>query len=223
MVDFTSTLETCAVITTVLQFLSGLPICQQYARNKSTGDSSGFPFICGFLSCSLWLRYGTFTNENIVVYVNIIGAVLMFAYSLTYYVFTINKRNFVKQFVGAVLALCFSIYLTMGVEEDPKVAIDTLGYICCIVTVCFFAAPLTVLLHVIRTKSAESLPLPLIATSFVVSLEWLIYGIIIKDPFIQLPNFLGCILSLSQLSLFVCYPPKVYSSFAYKAVEQDIY
>lgn len=67
-----------------------------------------------------------FTDENIVVYVNIIGAVLFLAYSLTYYVFTINKRNFVKQFIGAVLALCISIYLTMG-EDDPKLAIDILG------------------------------------------------------------------------------------------------
>lgn len=90
-------------------------------------------------------------------------------------------------------------------------------------TVCFFAAPLTVLMHVIKTKSAESLPLPLIATSFIVSLEWLIYGIIISDPFIQLPNFLGCLLSLSQLSLFVCYPPKTFSNLGYKAVEQTIY
>lgn len=51
----------------------------------------------------------------------------MFAYSLIYYVFTINKKNFVKQFVGAILVLCISIYLTMGQEEDPKAAIDTLG------------------------------------------------------------------------------------------------
>lgn len=67
-----------------------------------------------------------FTNENIVVYVNIIGAVLMFAYSLTYYVFAINKQTFLKQVFGAILTLCITIYLTMGPENDPD-AISTLG------------------------------------------------------------------------------------------------
>lgn len=77
--------------------------------------------------CSLWLRYGILTNENIVIYVNIVGVVLMFGYSLCYFVFTISKKAFAKQFVGAVLALCFSVYLTMVPEDDPKTAIDTLG------------------------------------------------------------------------------------------------
>lgn len=54
---------------------------------------------------------------------------------------------------------------------------------------CFFAAPLASLLHVIRAKNSESLPLPLIATSFVVSLQWLIYGILISDSFIQVNHF----------------------------------
>lgn len=60
---------------------------------------------------------------------------------------------------------------------------------CCIVTVCFFAAPLTSLVHVIRVKNSESLPLPLIATSFFVSLQWLIYGVLISDSFIQVQFF----------------------------------
>lgn len=109
---------------------------------------------------------------------------------------------------------------------------------------CFFAAPLASLLHVIRAKNSESLPLPLIAMSFVVSLQWLIYGILISDSFIQvsrlprlaellrqwqifallfqIPNFLGCILSLLQLGLFVIYPPRSYSGHGYKLVEQAV-
>lgn len=63
------------------------------------------------------------------------------------------------------------------------------GIMCCIVTVCFFAAPLTSLVHVIRVKNSESLPLPLIATSFFVSLQWLIYGVLISDSFIQVQFF----------------------------------
>lgn len=65
-----------------------------------------------------------------------------------------------------------------------------------------------------------------------VSLQWLIYGIIINDIYIKITNFLGCILSGSQLLLFLCYPSRqiittIHHSGggpSYKPLEQsDIY
>lgn len=66
--------------------------------------------------------------------------------------------------------------------------LSLLGIICCTVTVLFFAAPLTMLLHVIRVKNSDSLPFPMILTSFFVCLQWFIYGVIIQDTFIQVRN-----------------------------------
>ena len=48
---------------------------------------------------------------------------------------------------------------------------------------------------VIRTKSTETLPFPLILSGTVVTFLWLLYGIIIKNPFIQVSHlyaFLSC-------------------------------
>lgn len=39
--------------------------------------------------------------------------------------------------------------------------------------------------HVLRVKSAESLPFPLILMTFIVTLQWALYGVILKDPIIQ--------------------------------------
>ncbi|ALC42194.1 slv [Drosophila busckii] len=215
-----SVLSTTAVISTVFQFLSGSVICRKYIQKKSTGDSSGLPFICGFLSCSFWLRYGVLTNEQSVVTVNIIGSTLFLIYTMIYYVFTVNKRGYVKQF-GIVLAILIGVIIfTNTLEDEPEKMIRITGFVCCVVTVCFFAAPLTKLVHVVRVKNSESLPLPLIATSFFVSLQWVIYGVLISDTFIQIPNFLGCVLSLMQLGLFVLYPPRSYSGQGYKLLDQ---
>ncbi|KAI8035780.1 sugar transporter SWEET1 [Drosophila gunungcola] len=221
-VAYDSLLSTTAVVSTVFQFLSGAMICRKYIQKKSTGDSSGVPFICGFLSCSFWLRYGVLTNEQSIVLVNIIGSTLFLVYTLIYYVFTVNKRACVKQFGFALTVLVVVIIFTNQLEDQRDRMIHLTGIVCCVVTVCFFAAPLASLLHVIRAKNSESLPLPLIATSFLVSLQWLIYGILISDSFIQIPNFLGCILSLLQLGLFVLYPPRSYSGHGYKLVEQAV-
>lgn len=69
--------------------------------------------------------------------------------------------------------------------ESIDTAKTNLGLICCVVTILFFAAPLASLLHVIKVKSTDSLPYHLIFATFIVSLQWLIYGIVLGDKFIQ--------------------------------------
>lgn len=56
-----------------------------------------------------------------------------------------------------------------------------------------------------KVKSTESLPFPIIMASLVVSSQWFVYGCLINDSFIQIPNFLGCVLSAFQLCFFLIY------------------
>lgn len=88
------------------------------------------------------------------------------------------------------------------------------GYICCTITVIFFAAPCCMLMDVLRTKSTEMLPLPLILMSFIGSVQWFAFGLIANDLFLQVPNLLGALLSGTQLMLFCLYPNKPRSNFS---------
>ena len=66
--------------------------------------------------------------------------------------------------------------------------------------------------QVIQDKSTASLPFPLIFMGFVVSLAWLIYGIILNSLFMIGQNIFAVLLSGFQLSFFLIYPstaPKV--------------
>lgn len=205
--SFQDVLGTSATISTVLQFLTGSVICHRYIRKKSTGETSGFPFVSGFLSCFLWLKYGMLTQEHVVIFVNIIGSVLFFSYVLVFFTFSINKRIVIRQFLGAcVFIMLCTIYTTY--EHNKEKAVNVSGLVCCCVGVLFFASPFTKLAHVIHTKNTESLPFPIIIASFFVSLQWFIYGLLIEDKFIQVPNLLGCLLSAIQLMLYVIYPSR---------------
>lgn len=82
------------------------------------------------------------------------------------------------------------------------------GYICCTITVLFFAAPCCMLMDVFRKKSTDMLPLPLILMSFIGSVQWFAFGLIANDLFLQIPNLLGALLSGIQLVLFCVYPSK---------------
>lgn len=59
-----------------------------------------------------------------------------------------------------------------------------------------------------RTNNTDSLPFPIIFTSLIVCCQWFAYGCLLHDLFIQIPNFLGCLLSAFQLSLFLIYSGK---------------
>lgn len=100
-------------------------VCHKYIQKKSTGDSSGFPFICGFLSCSLWLCYSHVTNDPSIHLVNVIGSTLFFLYTLVYYVFTVNKTALLKQFSLALLVLMLCIVYIHSTDNvaEAKVAV----------------------------------------------------------------------------------------------------
>ncbi|KAK4875208.1 hypothetical protein RN001_011630 [Aquatica leii] len=215
--DIKSILAVTASISTILQFLAGTLVCQKIVQKKSTGDISGLPFVSGFLSTSLWLRYGFLIGDHSLILVNTVGATLHFSYAVVFYLYSIKKTVILRQFFGSIgillTILAYSVY-----ESNKEVSIKYVGFLCCVMTIMFFAAPLTSLLYVIKVKSAESLPFPIIFMSFIVSMQWFFYGVILKDTFIQIPNFLGCLLSGFQLSLFCIYT-KSPSSQGYSSVQ----
>ncbi|XP_057336571.1 sugar transporter SWEET1 [Microplitis mediator] len=204
---FKDFLATSASICTVLQFLAGTLVCRKYIINGTTGDTSGFAFITCLVSCSFWLRYGWMIKDIFVIMVNIFGVILQLGYIAIYILYCIKKSTIVRQFLSAVLFIT-GVYLWSIVEENKQLATRQIGFLSCGFTILFFASPLTMLAHVIKHKSADSLPFPVIISSLVVSCQWFAYGCLKDDPFIQMPNFLGCILSAFQLSLFVIYPSK---------------
>ncbi|XP_058797305.1 sugar transporter SWEET1-like isoform X2 [Phymastichus coffea] len=205
LVEFKDILASTASICTILQFLSGILVCRKFAKNKSTGDASGLAFVTCFMSCSLWLLYGILIQDKSVMIVNIFGSSLQFFYAFTFYTYTIHKKVIVKQMFSAILFINL-MYLYWFVSEDVALVTKRIGLLSCTLTILFFASPLTLLAHVIRVKSTESLPFPVIMSSFVTSCQWFLYGYLINDLFIQTPNLLGCILSAFQLVLFIVFP-----------------
>ncbi|XP_015113185.1 sugar transporter SWEET1 [Diachasma alloeum] len=200
-------LATSASICTALQFLAGTLVCRKFIKNGTTGDASALAFITCLMSCSFWLRYGQMIDDFFVVCVNLFGTLLQFLYIAIFALYSVKKTLILKQFVGAILFIS-GVYIYSIVHTDRTEATKHVGLLSCSLTILFFASPLTMLVHVIREKNADSLPFPVIVASLVVSCQWFIYGTLLQDPFMEIPNFMGCILSAFQLSLFVIYPGK---------------
>jgi len=206
-IEIKDTLALFASICTVLQFLAGVLVCKKYIRNGTTGNSSALAFITCFMSCSLWLRYGILIGDTFIIFVNIFGTILQICYILIFILYNVKRSTTIKQFAIAI-SLVSLVYLYSIYQKDRALAEKYVGLLSCSLTILFFASPLISLTQVIRMKSTESLPFPVIMASMIVSCQWFAYGCLLNDQFIQIPNFMGCVLSAFQLSLFLIYPSK---------------
>ncbi|GLG98974.1 Sugar transporter SWEET1 [Gryllus bimaculatus] len=203
--DYKEAVGTCASLCTILQLLVPIFMCRKFMIDGTTGETSSLPFVVGFLSSSLWLKYGLMQGEPSLIIVNSVGAIMQLCYIAVFYLYCPRKMVVIQQLLGVALIQALTILYTI-IESDQEVAIKRVGMLCCFMTIAFFAAPLTQLAHIIQTGSSESLPFPLTLATFTSSLLWLIYGFIIDDPNVKLPNIIGTTLSALQLSLFVIFP-----------------
>lgn len=90
----------------------------------------------------------------------------------------------VRQFFSCIVIL-FTVLVYSNYETDFDSLVKHVGLVCCCTTILFFAAPFASLIHVVRAKSAESLPFPIIVMTLVVSSQWFVYGLLLNDYYIQ--------------------------------------
>ncbi|XP_022256899.1 sugar transporter SWEET1-like isoform X2 [Limulus polyphemus] len=206
--DLKTILGNAATVCTVASFFSGAFVCQKIWKKGTTADISPFPFLTGVLCGVLWLRYGLFIQDSAVIIVNTIGLTFQTVYVLWYYIFTLNRQTLHKQLfgIGILLLGLFSylIYITKGKDEATFAS----GLMASGASLAFCAAPLSSMADVIKTKSVKMLPFPIILTTFGMTSLWFMYGFMLNDKFIQVPNLIGAMLAGFQLSLFVIYPSK---------------
>ncbi|XP_032794267.1 sugar transporter SWEET1 isoform X1 [Daphnia magna] len=203
--NFREILSVTATVTTIIQFLTGVIICASIRKKGISGEISGFPFIAGVLGCSLWLRYGMLMKDSAMITVNAVGLVLQMSYVCMYYVYATHKEAYLKQ-VLIVLSVVLTTMFYVVVETNEDKAEFRLGLLCCATTLIFCSAPLATLGDVLRTRSTETLPFYLILANVLVAAQWFLYGVAVHNTFVQVPNFISCLIALFQLALFAVFP-----------------
>jgi solute carrier family 50 protein (sugar transporter) len=72
----------------------------------------------------------------------------------------------------------------------------------------FYASPLSTVVEVVRSRSSDSLHLPLSVMNIVNGSLWLVYGLAITDYFIAVPNGVGALLGVVYCALICAFPRK---------------
>ncbi|KAG9136814.1 hypothetical protein Leryth_004568 [Lithospermum erythrorhizon] len=165
-------------------YFAPLPTFIRIYKEKSTLAFQSLPYIVGLFSAMLWMYYALIkTNTLLLISINSFGCVIETIYIFMFLLYAPKKaRNDTAKLlsflnVGVFLMIFFLTYYPL--KGDTRVAV--VGWICVAFSVSVFAAPLSIVFQVIRTKSSEFLPFPLSFCLTLSAIMWFGYGILQKD------------------------------------------
>ncbi|KAG5673454.1 hypothetical protein PVAND_003500 [Polypedilum vanderplanki] len=197
-----------ATIITILQLLSPALLVNEIRKAKTTKNFTIAPFIGGGVLSIMFVVFGQLMNDPTTIKVNMIGVILSVIYITAFYIYTPIEEKFNVWFKVGLAGAFSAIMIGYTKYEDPNLVEQRFGLILTLLLYAVIASPMTELKEVIRNKSTEGLPFPIIFMGFLVGLSWLTYGVVLNNAFIILQNLVVVLLCGFQLSFFLIYPSK---------------
>ena len=187
--------------------ISGIPTIRKIVNEKSTKKESPLMFIMLVNNGFVWSCYGILNDDPVILISNACGVILGIIYSAIFYQYCPNKQQMVKLVqasFGVITILFFFAFFS-----DPQFAVNTLGLLGALSAILLMSSPLAVMRQVIKDETSIYLPIPTVITTFINALSWLIYGLIVKDPYVFIPNGLGLIAAIVQVGLLFVYEREI--------------
>eukprot|EP01018_Ginkgo_biloba_P024794 Gb_12829 [translate_table: standard] len=189
-------------------YLAPLPTFYRVYRKKSTEGFHSVPYVCSLFSAMFWIYYGVMKADGIMlVTINSAGCLIETLYIAIYVAYAPRNAKIITAKLLAFLNVgvfgCVLLFTLLFAQGPKRILI--VGWMSSAISVTVYAAPLSIVRLVICTKSVEFMPFYL---SFFLTLNatiWFSYGLLTKDMFIALPNVLGFVFGILQMTVYAFY------------------
>ncbi|KAI7749169.1 hypothetical protein M8C21_028224 [Ambrosia artemisiifolia] len=193
-------------------YFAPIPTFIAICKNKSTMGFQSLPYVVSLFSALLWLYYALIKgggNTFLLITINAFGSLVELVYVIIFIVYaTPSAKKQTFKVLSATTTLCLAISLGSYYFVHGSTRTLVVGWIGVGLSICVFAAPLTIVCQVVKTKSVEFMPFPLSCLLTLCAMMWFAYGIFTKDLCVMVPNALGFILGLIQIALYKYYKQK---------------
>lgn len=199
----------------ILVFASPIKTFWTVVKKKSTENYKSTPYITTLLSTSLWTLYGLINPDGLlVVTVNGAGVFFQLIYVTLFLIYAPKDKKIKTAALVAVLNVGFlgAVIAVTLLAIHGDVRLTFVGILCAVLTIGMYAAPLSAMRMVIKTKSVQYMPFLLSFFLFLNGGVWSIYALFVKDIYIGVPNAIGFVLGSIQLILYAVYKKKSSSS-----------
>ncbi|TVU03929.1 hypothetical protein EJB05_48041, partial [Eragrostis curvula] len=195
-------------IISFMVFLAPVTTFWEVCRRRTTGGFSSVPYLVALFSSALWIFYAHVkTNSHLLLSINIVGCVAETIYTALFIAYAPRKEKL--RTLGAVLleatAMGVVIAATLKGFAGRDHRVKFLGGVCLAFSLAVFAAPLTVIVKVVRTRSVEFLPFGLSFCLLLSAVAWFFYGFFTNDSYVMYPNVAGFLFSCVQIGLYFWY------------------
>ncbi|CAL4984508.1 unnamed protein product [Urochloa decumbens] len=195
-------------IISFMTYLAPLPTFYRIYKSKSTEGFQSVPYVVALFSSMLWIYYALLkSSEFLLITVNAAGCVIETIYIAVYLTYAPKKAKLFTAMI--VLLLNVGVFglillLTMLLSAGEK-RVVLLGWVCVGFAVSVFVAPLSIIRKVMVTRSVEFMPFFLSLSLTVSAVVWFLYGLLIKDKYVALPNVIGFTFGVIQMGLYAFY------------------
>jgi len=197
-------------IVAFIMFFSPFKAVQAVRKSGTLGDLNPLPLVAIIANCLGWLVYGSVLRDPYVIAANEPGLLLGVYMTVTAYGYASPKARdtmlkAVMFFAAIISVTSLTINFFIADHADRATAA---GYQAVGILLIYYAAPLSVIAEVLRTRSSARLYWPLSVMSCVNGSLWVAYGLAVGDAFIWAPNAVGAAFGVLQLGLIGAYPAK---------------
>ncbi|KAM7279893.1 hypothetical protein ACFE04_007027 [Oxalis oulophora] len=192
-------------------FLSPVKTFYTIYKKKSVEDFQPYPYLTTVIQCMIWVFYGlpyVTDNNTLVMTINGIGVVIELFYIAFFFYYDKQgkyRKLIAASLLGIVVVVAALIVVSMTAIHTRHTRAKTVGAIADGFNIIMYAAPLLIIMTVIRTKSVKYMPFWISLAVFVNSMVWTAYSLIIFDLYVLISNSAGTVLGIFQLTLYAIY------------------
>lgn len=157
-----------------------------------------------------WVIYSGCTRNVFIFAANFTNVMAGMFYVLSGYVLTPSEdtRRRLELFTLTFLGLWTALGFASTQITDEVFRNNMIGSTANIIVLLLFASPLSTIAKIMRLRNAASINKPFATAQVLNCLLWFVYGLVVADIYVWVPNALGLALGMVQMLLLLVYDSK---------------